>query len=497
MAVALPPPETPILMKMADVPRDAKASVHRFGKYRLNLIGFETIDRLEVRTLIREAPNAEQLIVGLANLVYRSGRMTARIAYAISGQDVYIVLVPRKLREIKARPELRRFFSDSAVDADFDISSFERARLLASAYSTREAWTVQSRFVGAPGNTVDLQLRAEPSVQNDTQKIEVEASNRGSRFAGRNLVGASFATGLPNGYHGMIRGRLAPAQINEASTRGEYLEGEANLNRVGASGVIGLGLRRIEFSVSTDEAELSGWLQEASLEYSDIVMASLTGRGLYGLRLSYSDRQTVLEPGGQSVFQERYSYLEFAPSYSASFGNDRMDLSLSLIGGAASAQKNSFAAADVFLVRPLWKYTWQQSEAYSLALIAVGQWSADVVPESQQWTLGGDGSAAAYAPASLIGDSGFLLRIGQSYAFPLWRGWSRSAELYSEYGHVQRNALPGHSSMQDRVADAGVGLKLSWRRHLDLSVSAAVPVQQPRQPEAERTDFYASITLRY
>jgi hypothetical protein len=498
MSVDIPPVEPPVALQPAQIPRNAAVQTYGFGAHRVHLVGFSDLDERKIRTLIEESPNAEQLVIALTVIAYRAGLFTDQIAYAMAGRDLYIALMPRQVRTINAPPELHAFFASSVENGQLRSSEFERARVLASAYSDRERLYVQPRFVSASEESVDLYLRTTASTRRTSPFVQFEASNHGSRFAGRNLIGASLSANLSHGYQATFRGKTAPAQINQSSSRGEYLEGGFDINRISAAGISGLSLRRLDFLAQAGDAGLRGWYQEAAIEHSNIVHASLTSRSTYTLRASYGDRETESEADGATLFQERFGQIELSPGYAASFARNRFEASATIAGGASVAQIGSAADEQFVLVRPMLRFVWNQSERHALSIAAAGQWSQAVVPESRQWTLGGYGTMSAYAPASLIGDSGSLMRAAQSYTRPLSTRTKVSVELFAEYGHVQRNPFPGLPALSDRAADAGVGLDLSWGRFVDLRVSAAVPLLEPEiYTSAERTDFYASIGMRY
>ncbi len=498
MSVDVPPVEPPVVLQPAMIPRKAAAQVYAFGAHTLHLFGFSGLSVRKLRTLVKESPNAEQLVISLSVMAYRAGFLADQVAYALDGPNLYIALMPRQVRAITATPEMRVFFADSVEDGRLRPAEFERARVLASAYSERERLHVQPRFVPAANGEVDLHLRAAPSTRRSSPFVQFEANNHGSRFAGRNLVGASLSAHLPDGYQATFSGKLSPAAINEESMRGEYLEGGLDVNRVAAGGISGLSLRRLDFVADTSDSPLRGWYQQVGLEHSNLFHASMTSRSTYALRASYGDRQTDSKINGATLFQERFGQIELAPGYAASLGKNRFEASATLVGGVAVEQINSAADEQFGLLRPLLRFTWNQSEQYALNLVVAGQWTDAVVPESQQWTLGGHGTISAYAPASVIGDSGFLVRAAQSYTWPLARQAKASVELFAEHGAVQRNPFPGVPQFSDRVADAGVGVSFSWGRFLDLRVSAATPLVEPAvYTAAERTDFYAAISMRY
>ena len=497
MSIALPPPEVPVAVQPAQLPRGAFQTKRRFGAYGLYFHGFDSIDDDEIDQLIAKSTNAELLIVGLENLVYTQGHLTSRLVYSLSGKNLYVAMINRKIRSIRAPADLAAFFSGIVSQQEFNVSQFERLRVLASAYCDRTKQDVRMRFVDAPGNMVDLEMRTEPQENTSPISVEAEVSNYGSRFAGRNLVGITLGIDPLRGYEAALQAKTSPQQFNSASTQGSYREEALNLSNVSAAGVVGLNLRRLDFSATLPAPAVNGRYQEAGLEFSDVFFASLTHRGMYRLRVSYGDRYTENQLDGMTLFSEKFVIAEVTPSFATDFGKERLEVFAPLIAGHSVSALKSLADTRFQLARPLIRGVWRQSDHLSMTGFAIGQWTSNILPESQQWTLGGEGTLSAFTPAALIGDTGFLLRVNQAVRQPLSQGLEWSSELFSEYGLTHRNIVASNSSASEHAADVGLSLGLFWSRNAEISLKAAVPISRPQHmSDTDRAFFYASIKLR-
>lgn len=495
MPVALPPPVPPEPVPIAEVQRHAETIRYRFGEHALYLLAFGDIDRDAIDRLVHEAPTAEHIVLGLSYLVYLRGDMTSQVVYSIDGDRIYVMRLQRRLRNVRGAPELRRFFEEAHSDGRLEAASFERSRVLASAYSDRAGLDVRPRFVDAPGGAVDLDLSAR--VDDDASRFatSMEINNHGSRFAGRNLVALGVTGNSRGGTQGQLRLKTAPAAINESQVEGDYLEGEVQLNTVSPGGIVGLSARRIDFSADAGQFVLRGWYQEYGLEWSDVLDASATSRTMLRLRGAYSDRQSEREADSWNLFTEQYVLAELTPTYATSLPFGRFDAAVSAVGAWAQEQVASASAERFQLVRPMLRVRWDQDANAALTLTAAGQWASDVVAESQQWTLGGNGSLSAYTPAALIGDHGSLVRLGESGRWNTHAGWTLTAELFAEYGTAQRSGAT--SGPRIEASNAGLSLGASWRGTLELGVSGARPIEGPELADDALADFYATLKLNF
>lgn len=485
------PPLQPSATPVTENVRAAKALRYQFGTHILHLLSFDHLPRSALDRLVREASTAEAVVLELSRMAYLEGQMSAQVLYAVDGNNVYVMLVQRPVRRLAARPDLQAFFDGAVHDGRIDAQTFERGRVLASAYADRSGEKVEPRLVETPdGRFVDLELRARDDRDADRFVAHVETNNHGSRFSGPNLLSLGLSASIGGGVQAALQGRTAPAQLNTDDAIADYREYELQLSRVGPGGVWGVGGRRLDFALKDQSVPVEGWYQEYGLEWSDVLTADLGSRWLLRLRGAYSDRQTMLGTGREAAFLEQYVLAEAAPTAAAALGTGRIEASLGIVGGWALAQIQSNAAEQVQILRPGLRLHWQQTAATAMTLTASGQWATAIVPEAQQWTLGGAGSLTAYVPATLLGDGGVLARLTQGVRFGDTGGWSLTVDLFGEYGSAERTDADRQSA-----TDVGLSLGLSWRRTLELAVSAARPIGTPTIADTARADVFAMFKL--
>lgn len=492
MPIAFPPPALPQAIPVAQIPRGTPAVPYAFGQYRVHLIGFDDFDADEIQQLVKTSADAEKLVLGLANLAYRQGALSSRVRYAVAGKQLYVLLYERPVRKVSGHPEVARFFASSA-QSDFDFGRFERQRVLASGYADRSGLAVTARFADAPGNRADLELRADPDPKARHFHVHAEAGNQGSRFAGRNLIGGGLSAN-GRGLEAVLDLKTSVSGEQDEETMGDYLEVSGQLNRVTTAGIFGVGGRRIEFSLDGPPA-IDGWFQEYGVEWSNVLYATPDSRLAGRARLAYADRQSEQASDDLDLFHERYTALELSPAWTWQSGRRQFEANAAVVFGQAGSQHNSAADESFQLVRPLLRYTLRVGEHVAVSMTGAGQWSSVVVPEYQQWTLGGMDTMAAYLPAAFFGDSGYYLRVGGELGWTLGKDWKTTLQAFGEHGRVESEA--GVDAATAGVIDAGVGVGASWKRNLDLKLLAARPIGDAEVDDDQRADYYATVSLRY
>lgn len=492
MPIAFPPPALPQAIPVAQVPRGAMAIPYAFGQYRVQLIGFADYDADELERLVKRSHDAEKLVLGLSDLVYRHGDLSARIRYAVAGKQLYVLLIRRPVRALRGSPGITRFFEGTEQSA-FDFNRFERARVLASGYADRAGLQVQARFIDAPGDRADLELRATPDPEARHLHVHASAGNQGSRFAGRNLVGGGLSLS-GGGVEAVVDVKTAISGEENEQTMGDYLEGTGQISRVSTVGIFGLSARRIDFSLD-GPPEIDGWFQEYGVEWSNVLRASPHSRLLGRVRLSYADRQSELASSDEDFFHERYSALELNPSYNWQADGQQFEASAALLLGQAGSQLNSAADDSFQLLRPLLRYTWRYGDHLAISATGATQWTGAAVPEYQQWTLGGIDMMSAFLPATFFGDSGYYLRVGGELGFTPGKHWKTALQVFAERGQVETNGASDATT--GGVNDAGVGFSASYQRKLDLRLAAARPIGGDDSIDEQRADYYATVSLRY
>lgn len=122
---------------------------------------------------------------------------------------------------------------------------------------------------------------------------------------------------------------------------------------------------------------------------------------------------------------------------------------------------------------------------------------SDVVSELQQWTLGGPGSPSAYEPASLVGDTGYVLRLNQNLHWTGKSGRKLALDFFIERGLAEPHEDSPQAPARAEASDLGASLQLSWRNRFQLSLGSAVALSDSGLADGTRSDAYARAGLSF
>lgn len=499
MTVAHPPPMPPLFIEPAELtaPLSPAGTVIRMLRLKIHLHGFESLDARAVDAVIRQATTPEALVLGLSKLVHASGLPLTQVHYTVIDGHLHLLLKELRYNGVSGDEKLSRFFRATHQSEQFDPAVFERERVLAAAYSERTRLFIEPQFHTQPDGRVQLELRSRQQ-QPDRFTTQVDLNNHGSRFAGRNTAGIGFTHRSASGGETQLGGRVSPEALNDEESQGTFYEGSFGYSKITYSGIVGVNYRQVGFGVDdvNGDPQLDGIFREAGLEWSFVALASPVSRSLIRMRASAADRYTDFAPSGERIFQERYGVVEFNPSYSRMLGSAEVSLGLSVIGLSALEQVGSAAADNLAVVRPQLRINWTPVRIFAVNLTGLYQHATDVTPEAQQWTLGGPALLQALSPARLTGDRGHYFRGGLALNTGHAEGWSASFEPFYEQGQVSGGQ--DAQAYTESVSDAGIRLSLQWRRHFEISGTAARILNAgPALAEEDPVQIYGGLTLRF
>lgn len=130
----------------------------------------------------------------------------------------------------------------------------------------------------------------------------------------------------------------------------------------------------------------------------------------------------------------------------------------------------------------------------SALVSAYGQWSATPLLASEQCGYGGRAFGRAYDPSELLGDHCWMVsgELRYDLASKLLNVPDAQFYAYSDVGQVF-TIVPAVGTAETTAASAGGGVRLRWQNHLLVDLSAAKPVEGPR--DAWR--FFFITSMRY
>lgn len=124
-----------------------------------------------------------------------------------------------------------------------------------------------------------------------------------------------------------------------------------------------------------------------------------------------------------------------------------------------------------------------------------GQLSNDVLPSSEQFSIGGWGNVRGFHNDSLYGDSGIYLR--NSVEWTAWTGNDLTVKLEPglDFGLIKPSLFRDWD--QHHLIGVSLGANLAYQDHINLDFRIAHALDRPSDFEAGRTVAYAGINLKF
>lgn len=123
------------------------------------------------------------------------------------------------------------------------------------------------------------------------------------------------------------------------------------------------------------------------------------------------------------------------------------------------------------------------------------QFSNDVLPGSEQFSIGGWGSVRGFHDDSMYGDSGLYLR--NSVVWTAWKGNGVEVRLEPgiDFGLIEPSLFRDWD--QHHLIGASLGVNVRFDNRIDLDFKLAHALDRPSDFEAGRTVAYAGINLKF
>lgn len=132
-----------------------------------------------------------------------------------------------------------------------------------------------------------------------------------------------------------------------------------------------------------------------------------------------------------------------------------------------------------------------------------GQYAADALYSSEEYTLGGKNFGSAYDPAELTGDSGLAGRLELQYNGALETKYLATYQAYGFYdiGEVwNRNIIAASEAKTASLASAGLGARLNFNDSISGSAELSFPLTRKVAASGEDGDsprFFFNLQYRY
>lgn len=526
MAIDLPPPPSPVQSELGALRSQTtiqQASVQGVPVY---IVGDAALADIDFSRALAAARDASAAVEAVAERVYRAGYPAAQVHYAAAAEALYIGVTLAGVSEVEMPDALARYFDDLAGrPVPLTDEDFERRRLLASLHADRASLAMQPKFESG-GSPQRMGLIADASdTEDDATALSVEIGNPGNRFVGRHFVDASVAAGLPSGDRFVARTRDSLRGLNSGDEdSGELHERALEWSRVTPWGLFGLGGRYLSYEAEVpvgddafdlddllplpifgdeDTQVIDGRIWDLEAWWQGVLFADFYKRWTVLLQLDRTGK-TIDEDGGERLQREIYNSAEIATDFGGSLLTGARSelgyqLALSTRKGIGNDQDPlSSSDLDYLLWRPQLELEYAHGDHWLYRLRADAQFSGDLVPEQQEWVLGGAGSLDAYLPGVAVGDEGAQARLELAYEAVSALGLDWTPQLFADYAYSKTN---DGSAQEVRLADAGIALEASWRERVNARLSYAEGLHDEgldddRRERAE-ADVYFSFGLSF
>lgn len=502
MAIELPAPTTPELysgLPAAFIEQTSDGAALQFEQYRIHLAGDVRVDREHIAQAVRAADSLSNAVRAIGIAHYLAGHPGMQLQYLLVGADLHVRLSEPVLAGIKMTPELAPYF-EGLVGAPLTAAGLEPARSLAGIRAERLGVDGTLRLdPGDAEGTLDLTLDESP------RKLRpiggsLGVGNPGNRYAGREFVDAEASL------------TVAALELTGTYRRGlnddsDYNERSAALSWIAPQGLFGFDGSTVRYALAPRDGAYQGRTSHIGLQWSMLPAADFDTRWLLTLRIDDS-RDRLADYAGQALRDEQYRSIGADLSRSQVWTEDtrsrELQVALSVDAGRGDSEGDpAFATADdsFLLLRPSLAFSHTVTARWEARVDFSSQYSAQSLPQQQQWVLGGPSMLSAWLPGVAVGDIGALARVAAGPNFSL-AGLNIEPRLFAEIGAWELNAEPDGSSADGSwLADAGAELRVEAGLWLEASLSAAAPIPDSGGRNAafdtSRADAYFSISLRY
>jgi len=473
MPVSLPPPTVPTQGDSAQIQAQTPVRSLTFKEYTLHLRGADVISDELYDAILEISESLSDVVRRLNAACYASGYPACKTTFARAGNTVYVLLDTRGIDRVEGTPQMAQYFRSLEGDDSLTVYSLEPRRFLANVHADRAGIIAQPVIKDADDGTAVMDIAS--IEEGFATKLNAEFGTPGTRFVGRYLGSVNANVGSVWGDEITLGWREGFTQIGSNANDGDYREFNVGASRVTPWGIFGGGVRRVDY-----DFEFEGFRIDADIRVYDVRwlypwLATFRQRLITQVQFDRSD-STIQTRGGTpgELLDERYNSAELGVFYSrndAVFGRAlQSDASLAYRQGLKDkVAAPTGADLDYAYLRPVATLKYPVFPNWQLAATFAGQFSDDLLPQQQQWVLGGLDNLTAFLPGTAAGDEGALARLVLSPP-PLTRlGMTFKPSLLLEGGTVGFN----DGTDEVRLADVGLRLDVEVGNYFDLSVAYA------------------------
>ena len=528
MAIDLPPPPSPVQTEVSALQGRSTLYDGQLGNLAVHIVGDTALALLDFTGPIQRSKTASDVVRAVAQHVYRAGYPAAEISYASTEDTLFVGVTLAHVAAVEMPAPVARYFEDlpDQVGALTD-AQFERRRALASLHADMASLSMQPKFEPT-GQAGEMRLIADASdTEDDASSLHAEIGNPGNRFVGRHYVDASVSAGLASGdrFVASTRDSLSALNSDEEDT-GELHERRLDWRHVSTWGLFGLNTRYLSYDFSAvleqddgfnlsdllpflpgpddpEASRINGRIFTLEAYWQTLLYADFYRRWTVQVQIDRTGKTLDTEDDSARIQREIYNSVELSTNYGGSLliGEDSelgYEAELKLRHGIGNDDE-PLSAADLnyFLWQPSLEGSYARGAHWFYSLRADMQFSSDIVPEQQQWVLGGRDSLDAYLPGVAVGDEGASLRAEVAYEGVEMLGMTWRPRLFADYAY-------SHSRRDDddvTLADAGIGLDIEYRERIKAALSFAQGIHDDgvdhQRLEQAEADVYFGVGVTF
>lgn len=490
MAADLPPnaPAEAPAAASAPAPAAAEPIYVDAGEYRYSVLGNTLLPRATVEAALKGAATPKEAIDALNKAYVDAGYLLVAIGGQVNNKLVALQVVQGRIAEIDAPPDLVPYFRRVIDRDDVTRDMMLRESALADLYASRQGVRPKATFspAQATGGT-KITLVEEPIEGAKPWGAGLAFSNLSGRFASRYTAGGNLAVRPGGGLELTANYNQGLPGLTSDSSGSSYKSGGLGASLITPWGLYALTYTDTEYQIGQAGAPAypAGHTEFGGITGTQLLYASPEARVVVNEGLNrYSNLQTVF--GDFKLVEQDYTVANIGATYTTSFvlagQNSTFSAGLTVAKGL-SGRSGSFLATEpgtpdprFLLVQATVTASLTLPAGYTAGAALTAQQSDVTLPQAQQWILGGFGNLSAWLPATLIGDTGVLLRATANTPPFQWGAFSISGGAFAE-GGVSRADIRREGEPYSRgLADAGLSLSGSTTTGTSLTLAYAWPV---------------------
>lgn len=509
MSIDFPPPPAPIQGELTTLQADANqgAVSLQIAGYTVHVHAPGVLDEADITAATAGFDDLSNAIRALTVAAQRNGVLAPKTLYVRSENDIFVSIYAGTINSISAPAPLMPYFAPLEKEDPLTIGDFEKKRLLAGIHASRMGAGYTPVFTAAEGNAYDLTLKPSPDLVSPGS-VRVNLSNVGNRFTGREFLDLDARRGSSSGDEFSVLARTAASvlKLDDVEPGSDYHETQLGWSRVTPFGLFGVSGRYVDYRQQVQNTAFNGELCTVDTGYTGIVASSATQRVTVQGKVDYIYKGLELDSTGQKLQKEAYASLEAGAAWSTSF---RL-LSQSWLSQATVSARQGLGAAgssltladlDYWLVRPAYSLR-SQGSALTGELQVSMQYADVIVPEQQQWIVGGIGNLHAYVPGVALGDRGVLVRMVGEYTPYTYSIITVKPRAFVEFAAAEfAKPVAGVSDDVQSLSDVGAELVVGIGPFIETAVTAALPIQHSgvskQARDDARADFFFRLTAKF